>query len=274
MGPVVILGDERKPNVVRAVEESRPRLEREFGVVAIDLKHTMDLATTPAKWAVVFGGDGAILSASRRMRDRPIPTLAVNFGRFGFLTEITYDQLPLALDRIRSGDCQVRERMRLLARVGSWAHHALNDVVVSGGIVGRLFHVSLSISGREAIRYSGDGVVVATPTGSTAYNLAAGGPILDPDLRAIVITPLCAHALAQRPLVIPAQETIEATPFESDPPGLVAVDGQVRRELILGERLEVVAAREPFLLIRVGFRPYYQRLRDMLGWGARSGSPQ
>jgi NAD+ kinase len=267
MGPVVILGDVRKRGVRDAVEETRRRLEREFGVAAIDLEQKLDLSRVGADWALVFGGDGAILGAARRMRGRPIPTLAVNFGRFGFLTEVKYDQLPMALDRVKRGEIQIRRRMRLTASLGKWRHHALNDVVVSGGVVGRMFRVSVAVSGRDAIRYAGDGVVLATPTGSTAYNMAAGGPILDPDLRAFVLTPLCAHTLSLRPIVLPAGETFEITVPEPEPGGLVAVDGQERAGFSMGQTLRVQAAARPFLLIRVGMRSHYDRLRSMLGWG-------
>lgn len=271
MGPVLVLGNAAKKGVAAAVEKFRPRLDREFGIAAIDLEGTLDLQGVEAKWVLVFGGDGAVLAASRRMGDRPLPTMAVNFGRLGFLTEVEYRQLDDALDRMREGKVTIRDRMRLSAQVGGWEHHALNDVVVTGAQTGRLFHVSAKIEHREAVSYSGDGVVIATPTGSTAYNLAAGGPILDPDLEAIVITPLAAHALSQRSLVIPADQKIDVYVRKGDARAVVIVDGQMRRELGSHEKLRVRKAKEPFLLVRVGMRSYYSRLRRMLGWG---GSPR
>jgi len=271
MGPVLVLGDSRKKGVAAAVEAARPRLEKDFGIAATDLEGKLDLARVPAKWALVFGGDGAILAVSRRMGARPIPTIAVNLGRLGFLTELQLEQLPEALDRIRAGNVQIRDRTRLLAERGPWKVHALNDVVVSASLVGRMFYVSLSIRGGEEIRYAGDGVVVASPTGSTAYSLAAGGPIVDPDLDAIVVTPLCAHTLSQRPIVVPGDHAVELWLRDGDPPGHVAVDGQEVKELRGGDRLRVTAAPEPFPLIRVGLRSYYERLRDLLGW---SGQPR
>jgi len=273
MGPVLVLGDARKKGVKQAVDGVLPRLERDFGVAAVDLEGTLDLARAEAKWALVFGGDGAILSASRRMGARPIPTAGVNFGRLGFLTEIEGEQLPHALDRIREGAYQLRERTRLLVRLGDWEQHALNDVVVSAALVGRMFYVTLVLATGEEIRYAGDGVVVASPTGSTAYSLAAGGPIVDPDLASLVITPLCSHTLSQRPLVLPAPQTLEAFLRDGDPPGIVAVDGQELRELAPGQRLVVGAAKTPFPLIRVGFRSFFERLRDLLGWGGHPRYP-
>ncbi|MGQ0614591.1 MAG: NAD(+)/NADH kinase [Planctomycetaceae bacterium] len=267
MGPVLILGDARKKGVAKAVEECLPRLSRDFGVAAVDLDGTLDLGGVQAGWALVFGGDGAILSASRRMGARPIPTAGVNLGRLGFLTELEVEQLPEALDRIAAGAYQVRQRMRLVAKLDAWELHALNDIVISAALVGRMFFVTVVMRSGEEIRYAGDGVVVASPTGSTAYSLAAGGPIVDPDLTALVLTPLCAHTLSQRPLVLPAQQPLEAFLREGDPPGIVAVDGQELRELAPGQRLTVGEARTPFPLIRVGFRSYFERLRDLLGWG-------
>jgi NAD+ kinase len=268
MGPVLVLGNAAKRGVKKAVQTWRPRLDRDFGIAAIDLEGTLDLSgESEAKWAIVFGGDGAILSAARRMGDRPLPTLAVNFGRLGFLTEVEYKQLGDALDRIKEGRVHLRERIRLAAQVGEWKYDALNDVVVTGAQSGRVFHVSARIGGREAFSYAGDGVVVATPTGSTAYSLAAGGPILDHELNAIVITPLCAHALSQRPLVIPGKQSIEFYLREEDPAGRVVVDGQLSRGFAANETVRVRRAKRPFVFIRVGLRSYYSRLRRILGWG-------
>ncbi len=271
MGPVLVLGDRKKDGVADAVEEYSDRLESEFGIAAIDLDGTLDVQTVQAEWALVFGGDGAILNAARRMGNQPIPTLSVNFGRFGFLTEIEYKQLPKALDRIKAGKTRITRRLRLIAQCGDWREFALNDVVISAAENGRMFDVGVSIAGHDALRYSGDGVVVATPTGSTAYSLAAGGPILEPGLEAIVITPLCPHALSQRPLVISSDDAIELTVGSRNDEGVAAMDGQVRKALATGDRVKVTSAGSPFLLLRVGIRSYYTRLRKMLGW---SGTPK
>ncbi len=267
MGPVVVLGNGAKRGVRRAVEETLPTLQRDFGVVSVDLDGTLNLEGLDAQWVIVFGGDGAILNVSRRMGERPLPTLAVNFGRLGFLTEVEYKQLGDALERVRSGRVNLRDRMRLTASIGDWRCHALNDIVVSALVPGRLFRVSAKIERREAISYAGDGVVIATPTGSTAYSLAAGGPILDPELEATVITPLCAHTLSQRPLVIPAHNEIEVYCKRGDPAASLTIDGQLRRELHHPAVLRVGKAEQPFRLIRFGMRSYYSRLRRILGWG-------
>jgi NAD+ kinase len=269
MGPVLILGNGAKKGVQRAVEETRARLERDFGIAGIDLDGSLDLSKlkAKAKWAIVFGGDGAILNAARRMGRKPLPTLAVNFGRLGFLTEIEYKHFEPAMERVLEGKIHLRKRMRLRAEIGEWGHDALNDVVVTGLQSGRVFHVSARIGGREAFRYAGDGVVVATPTGSTAYSLAAGGPILDPELEATVITPLCAHALSQRPLVIPGDRTIELNLTEEDPAGRVVVDGQVSREFRDPDVVRIGKAPHPFVFIRVGIRSQFKRMRRLLGWG-------
>lgn len=267
MGPVVIVGNARKKGVLEAVQAVRPRLEREFGVATVDLENKSDLHAAGGTWVLLFGGDGAILSVSRRLGDRPLPTLAVNFGRFGFLTEIEYKQLPTALDRIRDGKFSLRQRMRFLARMGDWRVHALNDVVVAGTVPGRMFHVTISMGGRTTFRYAGDGVVLATPTGSTAYSLAAGGPILDPELETTVITPLCAHTLSQRPLVLPGDRKIVLRLAEPTTQGLASVDGQEHHEIGPDGGIEVTKAETSFPLIRVGLHGYYRRLRKMMGWG-------
>jgi NAD+ kinase len=267
MGPVVVLGSTKKPGVREAVEACRARLDREFGVVAVDLEGVLDVSQVDAKWALVLGGDGAILSAARRMGERPLPTLAVNFGRLGFLTEVESRQLDAALDAVRERKFTLKERMRLSAHVGDWSYDALNDVVVTGLQSGRVFHVSCRIGGEEAFAYAGDGVVVATPTGSTAYSLAAGGPLLDHDLEAIVITPLAAHALSQRPIVIPGRQSLEFRLHQPDQKGQVIVDGQVSRQIDVTEQVIVRQADRPFVFIRLGLVSYYGRLRRILGWG-------
>ncbi|HEX5137309.1 MAG TPA: NAD(+)/NADH kinase [Planctomycetota bacterium] len=267
MGPVVVLGNTKKAGVRDAVAACRARLEEDFGVVAVDLEGALDLSQVDAKWALVFGGDGAILSAARRMGDRPLPTLAVNFGRLGFLTEIELRQLDHALDSVRDGQFELKERMRLTASVGEWSYDALNDVVLTGVQSGRVFHMSCRIGGEDAFAYAGDGVVVATPTGSTAYSLAAGGPLLDHDLEAIVITPLCAHTLSQRPLVVPAQQALEFRLHGKEQAGRVVVDGQVSRQFEAAEQVHVRRAEKPFVFIRLGLVSYYGRLRRILGWG-------
>jgi NAD+ kinase len=267
MGPVVVLGNAKKHGVKDAVVACRDRLEREYGVVAVDLEGALDLSQLDAKWALVFGGDGAILSAARRMGEHPLPTLAVNFGRLGFLTEVESRQLEAALDAVHAGKFDLKERMRLTASVGEWKYDALNDVVLTGVQSGRVFHVSCRIGGEDAFAYAGDGVVIATPTGSTAYSLAAGGPLLDHDLEAIVITPLCAHTLSQRPLVVPGQQTMEFRLHGKEEAGRVVVDGQVSRQFDAGEKVHVRRAERPFVFIRLGLVSYYGRLRRILGWG-------
>jgi len=269
MGPVLVIGSRQKKGVVEAVDEHAPRLEKDFGVAAIDLDGTRDLAGVDAQWAIVFGGDGAILAASRRMGERPIPTLAVNFGRLGFLTEVEAKDLPDAFDRIAEGKFGLKDRMRLRMTYGDAVAYALNDVVFTSASTGRLIHVSARIERRDALRYAGDGVVIATATGSTAYSLAAGGPILDPELEATVITPLAAHTLSQRPLVIPADQTVELSLDEKEKLGAVVVDGQERWDVRTGEVVVVEKAQYPFQLIRVGLKSYYSRLRRILGWGGR-----
>jgi len=268
-GPVVVVGSRDKPEVAKALDQFHDRLQRDFGIAAIDLDGTLDLSKVDARWLLLFGGDGAMLGAARRMGDAQIPTLAVNFGRLGFLTEVEFKTLDQALDRIAAGKVYVRERQRLSTEMGDWRYNALNDVVAHSALRGRLFRISAAIEGREALRYAGDGVIVSTPTGSTAYSLAAGGPILDPELEAIVITPLAAHALSQRPLVISADQTVELYIKEDDPPGRITLDGQVQRDFDASHRLKVRKAENPFLLIRVGLRSHYTRLRRILGWGGR-----
>ncbi len=223
---------------------------------------------------LTFGGDGTLLRGARFLAGRETPILGVNLGRVGFLTSATIDSLLPALDAIAARNYVIERRHALHAVIynaqgaARGEQRALNDVVVHKGGVARVIRIRVVIQGEEVGPYSSDGIIVATPTGSTAYSLSAGGPVLVPGLEGLVVTPICAHTLAVRPLVIPASYTVSIEPIAPWADDLlVSFDGQVGTTLSDGDRVEVGRADSPVLLVRLGAAGFFSRMRQKLHWG-------
>ncbi len=271
MRRVLVLGDALKPGVAAAAARVREFLRRRARVVAVDLLGRRDLASVRADLAVVLGGDGAILAAARRMGERPIPILGVKFGRLGFLTELRENEIEPVLERWLAGDLPPpRPRMRIRCAVERPGRDgealALNDVVFER-MGPRTVVIHLEVNGRYATTYRGDGVISSTPVGSTAHSLAAGGPLLEPSMEAFVLTPMCPHTLANRPLVLPPESRIALTLDSEGGPALCVADGQQSFEVRPGNRVLLRRARRPALLQGTGKRDYFAVLRDRLHWG-------
>ncbi|HUT35997.1 MAG TPA: NAD(+)/NADH kinase [Planctomycetota bacterium] len=271
MKRLILSGNTGKPAVAAAVEQLLPWLRERAEVVALDLAMDRELEHVEADLAVILGGDGAILSTARRLGSNQIPAIGVNLGKFGFLAEVSPEQLQERFGDILEGRYRVSSRMRLscaLRRGGQTLVErvALNDAVVSRGALSRLVAIGLVVDGVRATTYNGDGVIVSTPTGSTAHSLSAGGPVIDPALAAFVVTPICPHTLTNRPLVVPASGCIElcvdATPVDVG----LTVDGQVYQQLARGDRVVIRRAANDFRLIDLGLRTYYDTLREKLHW--------
>ena len=218
---------------------------------------------------VVLGGDGTLLHGAGLLGARPVPVLGVNLGRLGFLAPFSPNDARDALARACDGTLATENRMRLRMTL----HHdgdtvdrlALNDVVIAQGAMARLVDLEATLDGRRLTQFRADGLIVATPTGSTAYNLAAGGPIVAPGQGAMVITPICPHTLSNRPLVVPAtvRVTVRLTsPIQSV---MVTVDGQWAFPLGAGDHVEI-GQGDPLILYR-SEKTYFEILREKLGWG-------
>jgi len=223
---------------------------------------------------LTFGGDGTLLRGARLLTDLHTCILGVNLGRVGFLTTATLDTLGAALDALVSGDYTVERRQALTAEIatslGEIRHvqTALNDVAIHKGGVARVIRVNVLIEGENVGPYSADGIVVATPTGSTAYSLSAGGPIVVPGVEAMVVTAICAHTLAVRPLVVPASYTIVIQPMEGWAEDLlVSFDGQTGTTLVAGETVTVRRSAAPVSLVRLARDGFFTRMREKLHWG-------
>ena len=227
---------------------------------------------------VTFGGDGTLLRGARLLGARETPILGVNLGRVGFLTTATRETLDAALDALVAGRYEIERRQGLRAGIRDpegetrSTQMAVNDVAVHKGGVARVIRVNVFIQGENIGPYSADGIIVATPTGSTAYNLSAGGPIMVPGVEAMVVTPIAAHTLAVRALVVPATYRIVIEPMAGWADDLlVSFDGQTGSTLAPGESVEVCRADHRVCLIRLGGDGFFARMRQKLHWGDLSG---
>jgi NAD+ kinase len=227
---------------------------------------------------LTFGGDGTLLRGARLLGARETPILGVNLGRVGFLTTATRDSLDPALDALVAGRYEIEKRQALRAGIRDpegetrATQMAMNDVAVHKGGVARVIRVNVFIQGENVGPYSADGIIVATPTGSTAYSLSAGGPIVVPGVEAMVVTPIAAHTLAVRALVVPATYRIVIEPMAGWADDLlVSFDGQTGTTLAPGESVDVCRADHRVCLIRLGGEGFFERMRQKLHWGDLSG---
>ncbi len=273
---LLIVGNGRKPGVREAVEKLRPWLEARTRIVAEDLDEAVDLTRTRADLAIIFGGDGSILSTARRLAGNPVPVLGINLGKLGFLTELAYPAIEEDLEAALQGRFEVKPVMMLRCEmdVGSDSRTqrevftALNDLVVRG--TRRMVEVRLEVDGNHVTTYSGDGFIVSTPIGSTAHSLAAGGPIVHPEMQAFIFTPICPHSLTIRPLVAPAEGEVRVVVRTDEARGAaVTVDGQVTRRLSDASEIRVRRAPTFFHRALVGRRSYYETLRTKFHWGGQ-----
>lgn len=272
---IYIVGDAAKVGVREAAERIGALVRDRVDVLGVDLDGTVDASGIDADLFVVLGGDGAILSAVRRLGERDVPVLGVNLGKLGFLAGVRATELDAAVEGILvGGRFTVSRRMRLEAVVrhadGRVAEplRGLNDAVVERWDP-RSLSIDLRVDGAPATTYRGDGVIVATPTGSTAHSLAAGGPIVEPEMEAFVVSPMCAHSVANRPLVLRAdQEVVLRVGPGSRRPGL-AVDGQLLVDLEEGDTVTVRRAARGVSLAFPEDRTFYDVLRTRLHWAGQ-----
>ncbi len=223
---------------------------------------------------IVLGGDGTLLSAARALGSHRIPILAVNLGGLGFLTSVTLEEMYPVLEQVIAGKHTTSERMMLDAEIIRQGHvserqRALNDAVATKAALARMLEFDVFVDRNQVGRYRADGIIVATPTGSTAYSLAAGGPIIDPQLDAFVITPICPHMLTNRPLVIPHSAIIELDFGPSDEPVYITLDGQIGFQLQPKDRVIITKSASRVTLVRPPHKTYFEVLRSKLRWSER-----
>jgi NAD+ kinase len=223
---------------------------------------------------IVLGGDGTLLSLVRLMGENQVPILGVNLGGLGFLTEITLDNLYKILGGLIQGDYKCHRRMTLHIHVVREKEMVanftvLNDVVINKGTLARIIDLETTINDEYLTTFKADGLIISTPTGSTAYSLSAGGPIVYPSLQTILITPICPHTLTNRPIIIPNDAIIKATLNSKNEEVILTLDGQVGFSLQCGDIVEVRKGMNAILLIESPYKTYFEVLRTKLRWGER-----
>jgi NAD+ kinase len=250
------------------------------GVTAGRTTASRDELPTRCDLVIVLGGDGTLIGMAGRIAraGSDVPILGVNFGSLGFLTEITLPELHGALEALLAGRAILEPRQMLAARTmrqnAPFADHiVLNDIVITKGALARIIEIAVAVGDLPVSRFRADGVIIATPTGSTAYNLAAGGPIVHPAVDAMIVTPIAPHTLSHRPVVIPASSDVHVRPIIEGNEVFVTFDGQAGYALQPGDLISVRRAARPLRIVKSATRTYFQILREKLKWGADFVTP-
>jgi NAD+ kinase len=278
---VAIITKKHKADAYKAGRELADWFSQQ-GLQACHLENEPEPRVPPlpegVEFIVVMGGDGTILSVARHYARLGVPILGVNMGGFGFLTEISLDELyPCLKDYVLAGRFEVEARLMLsttLIRQGEpfWQEYVLNDAVINKGALARIAEMTTWINGEYLTTYRADGLIVATPTGSTAYNLSAGGPIVYPTLSHIILLPICSHTLSNRPIILPETVTVAVTLDEKVQDVYLTLDGQVGQAMQPGDRVEIKQAPYHLKLVKSPHRSHFEILRSKLGWGEFGGA--
>lgn len=268
---VFVLGNANRLGVKEEAEQLLPFISQHCDVVAFDLYQEKELSSLAADLALVLGGDGAILRAARQMGYRQTPVLGVNLGKLGFLADLSPEELRQCFPHVVAGNYRVTYHLMFECSIeapeGKRTILGLNEVIVHTGPSFHMIDVDLSVDDETVTRFSGDGLILSTPIGSTGHNLSAGGPILGQELAAFVITPICPHTLTNRPVVESAEKVYTITLVSSSADAFLIADGQETVPITREHRITVRRAPVAFGLVKVPGRSYYQTLRDKLRWG-------
>lgn len=259
------IGDRKKNAILD--RETASVMRAENGVLRSRLPEMSDII-------VAIGGDGTLLSAARVVGTSGVPILAVNMGSLGFITDVTLEELYSAMEAVMSGEFEYDERMMLVCHVHRLGERVanytvLNDVVVNKGALAKIIDIKAYVDDLYLTTFKADGLIISTPTGSTAYSMSAGGPIVHPTMRCILITPICPHTLTNRPLVIPDTMAIKAELRTRETDILLTLDGQVGFGIREDDIIEVKKSASPLKLVKSPFKDYFEVLRTKLKWGER-----
>jgi NAD+ kinase len=287
MTRLFIVANTAKPMVAQALEALRPRLAAQFHFAGVEVNgQQQDLSKVDADLILILGGDGTLLSVARRLKGRQVPLMGVNFGRLGFLSSFTPDNFLQHLGRHLEHPLPVRRRMMLeasvvpagvpcdpldcerLQSVRTFVATALNDAVVTAGPPFHMVELEVSADSEAGVRYFGDGVIVATSSGSTAYNVSAGGPIISADVEAFCITPICPHSLSFRPVVIASSSTVRILGVKVNAGTTLFCDGQESTQLRAGDQVIVRRSPHDVLLIEDPDARQWRSLAEKLNWAA------
>lgn len=284
MKRVFVVANPGKPAVMEALASLQHFLARKATLAGIETNCDHDLAAVESDLMLVLGGDGTLLSVARRLGGRQIPVMGVNFGRLGFLANFTPDHFLEAIEHFLAGQLPVLPRQMIEASVipadsaCAWQSGpqiiqcrrfvatALNDAVVSAGPPFRMIELGISADSDEGVRYYGDGMIVATSSGSTAYNVSAGGPIINPDVECFCITPLCPHSLSFRPVVVSSRSTIVIAAVRVNVGTTLFCDGQASTQLAAGERVVIRRNARDVLLVENPREREWRTLAQKLNW--------
>jgi NAD+ kinase len=283
---IVVVANLSKPKVRQAVDELVPWVKQHSEVIAVDTDSEIDFAKTSADAILIFGGDGTLLSAARRLKGRQIPLMGVNFGRLGFLASFTPGQFKEHFQKLVTRKLPISSRLVLEASVVDadvkcnltdpaevasrrrFVSTALNDAVITAGPPFRMIELIVGPDADPGVRFLGDGMIVATPSGSTAYSMAAGGPILSPSIDAICITPICPHSLSFRPIVMSSQSKVLMTARRVNKGTTLFCDGQESVILKSGDRIVIRRADEDVQLVENPDAREWRTLAEKLNWAA------
>jgi len=272
---LVIFGDPAKGPVAEAIHDFEQFLQGKAELICSTyVEECTAEVLAESDFAVVLGGDGTIISAARDLSQANVPVIGVNLGKLGFLAEFSVDEFKRLYDDIVSGKAPIEKRMMLGCRVRRQANgeeeifyqKAVNDVFVTAGPPFRVIELKIAVDGERVASCVADGLSVSTPTGSTAYGLSAGGPILNGSMEAMVITPICPHSLSFRPIVIDAASHVEITCTRINEGTTVSIDGQVSKSLSLHDVVHIARERAGFLVVNNPLRTRWDTLATKLGW--------
>jgi NAD+ kinase len=262
--------DARGIKLVGTPELDRERIEGETNC-SIEIVEQEKLAAR-ADLIVVLGGDGTMIATSRMIGDYDVPVLGINYGTLGYLAEFRVEEMFQALESVLAGDYRVETRVRLavdLIRGEDILMHsrALNDVVINKSALARIIEIEAQMNGQLISGFRADGLIVSTPTGSTAYNLSAGGPVVYPSMNALIITPICPFTLSDRPIVVPDDALIELRLRTPNEEVVLTLDGQVGRAIGVEDRVLIRKSLTTFKIVQPKNRNYFEVLREKLRWG-------
>jgi NAD+ kinase len=270
---ILILGNMDKAGVGEQIDALRDWFAERAEVLGVQAHdEPIDAEARAADLCVVFGGDGTLLAAARALADVGMPLLGVNMGKLGFLAEFSVQHMQKHFETVLAGDVQPTERMMLdvcVLRDGEPAFRspAANDVTIAAGWPFRMIDLNVARGDEHIARYLGDGLVIATPTGSTGYNMSAGGPILEPTLDAVAITPIAPHTLSLRPITVGIDRPVRVTAARLNEGSAVIIDGQIRTDVRDGDVVETSHTAKHARIVPHPGRPFFHTLASKLHWG-------
>lgn len=271
----MLFGDPKKGHVADVIEDFLNFAKDKADVVAscgIE-KCTVNILKE-ADFAVVFGGDGSITSAARQLSQVNVPVIGVNLGKLGFLAEFSLEELKKFFPSLTSGKARIDKRMMLGCKISGknkeiFCSAAINDVFIMAGPPFKMIELKISVDGQSLAGCISDGLIISTPTGSTAYNLSAGGPIISPKMEAIVITPICPHSLSFRPIVINPDSNVEVLPLRVNEGTTVSIDGQLSCKLAINDVVKIERNKGDFLVVNNPLRTKWDTLATKLSWAEK-----